>query len=95
MGGGRQGADALEGVGMLVGCASGIASIVMIVLGIMFWVRVSNLGGQLAATPGTYPGEYRGDLGDYDRPFRPGDAPPPGPAGPPDSYRPDEPGQYQ
>jgi hypothetical protein len=94
LGGGQQAANAMEGVGAIVGCVSAIASLIMLVLGIMFWIKIANASGQLAAMPATYPGgDYRSDLGDYDRPFRPGE--PPGPSEPPDTYRPDEPGRYQ
>jgi hypothetical protein len=60
--------------------------------GITFWTKLANYGGQLAAMGdvgydgGAYRGEFRRDLGDYDRPFRPGESQEP--PEPPDTYRP-------
>jgi hypothetical protein len=84
----RQPETAVVGAGIAL-----VVGVIQLALGITFWTKIVNARRQLEVMGEGYPGDPRRDLGDYDRPFRPGESQ--GPSEPPDTYRPDEPGRYQ
>jgi hypothetical protein len=86
----RAAAGPEEGMAQVGSCISGILSLISLVLFIVFWVKVANYSSQLAQDD--YRDDYRRPFDEYDDRDR--DFPRDRPGPPPDTYRPEDPGQY-
>ncbi len=90
------GGDDAKQMAIFGSCGSGVLSLVSLVLFVVFWVKVYSYSSQLARDPGRdYPDDYDRRFGDYDdEPRRPPRGS--GPAGEsPETYRPEDGGQYR